>query len=101
MARPIRVFDGSFGRLQLIEAVAGDPPQSSPVPQIIVKQVGADLDLKVDGVPPRLTRDSLLFVSPGATAEVVFEPLTTAEPTVPSSAQLLCFQPSAHSLRAI
>ena len=38
MARPIRVFDGSFGRLQLVEAAAGDPAQSSPVPQIMVKQ---------------------------------------------------------------
>ena len=41
MTRPIRVFDGSFGRLQLIEAVAGGPAQTSPVPQIVVMQDGA------------------------------------------------------------
>jgi len=92
MARPIRVFDGSFGRLQLIEVVAGDPPQTSPVPQIVVKQEGADLDLRVDGEPLRLTRESLLFLSPGATSETVFEPGAT-------SAQLLCFQASSDWLR--
>jgi len=93
MARPIRVFDGSFGRLQLIEAVAGDVPQTSPVPQIVVKQEGADLDLKVDGAPLRLTRESLLFLSPGATSETQFAPGA-------ASAQLLCFQASGDWLRA-
>jgi AraC-like DNA-binding protein len=92
MARPIRVFDGSFGRLQLIEAAAGDPPQTSPVPLIVVKQEGADLDLLVDGAPLRLTRESLVFLSPGATSEAVFEPGTT-------SAQLLCFHASTDWLR--
>jgi AraC-like DNA-binding protein len=92
MARPIRVFDGSFGRLQLIEAVAGDAPQSSPVPQIVVKQEGADLDLLVDGAPLRLTRESLLFLSPGASSETVFAPGA-------ASAQLLCFHASSDWLR--
>jgi AraC-like DNA-binding protein len=101
MARPIRVFDGSFGRLQLIEAVAGDAPQSSPVPQIVVKQEGADLDLKVDGAPLRLTRDSLLFLSPGATSETLFEPAAgTDGPARTTSAQLLCFHASGDWLRA-
>jgi AraC family transcriptional regulator len=92
MARPIRVFDGSFGRLQLIEAAAGDPPQTSPVPQIVVKQDGADLDLRVNGELLRLTRESLLFVSPGAASESVFAAAT-------DSAQLLWFQASADWLR--
>jgi AraC family transcriptional regulator len=100
MARPIRVFDGSFGRLQLIEAAAGDPPQSSPVPQIVVKQEGADFDLLVDGAPLRLTRESLLFLPPGATSEAVFEPqVTTAGSAVATSAQLLCFHASSDWLR--
>ena len=93
MTRPIRVFDGSFGRLQLVEAAAGDPPQTSAVPQIVVKQEGADLDLRVDGELLRLTRESLLFVSPGAASEYVFAAGT-------ESAQLLCFQASADWLRA-
>jgi AraC family transcriptional regulator len=92
MARPIRVFDGSFGRLQLIEVVAGDPPQTSPVPQIVVKQDGADLHLRIEGELLHLTRDSLLFLSPDAASEVVFEGGA-------GSAQLLCFQASADWLR--
>ena len=92
MARPIRVFDGSFGRLQLIETSAGDPPLESQVPQIVVKQEGADLELRVAGELLRLTRDSLLFVSPGAQGQAVFEPGA-------GSAQLLCFQASADWLR--
>jgi len=92
MARPIRVFDGSFGRLQLIEAGAGDAPQLSQVPQIVVKHNGADLQLRVDGEALPVTRDSLLFVSPGAQSEVAFEPGA-------GSAQLLCFLASTDWLR--
>jgi AraC-like DNA-binding protein len=92
MARPIRVFDGSFGRLQLVETTVGDPPQESAVPQIVVKQEGADLDLRVDGEALKLTRESLLFVSPGAKSEAVFE-------SQGGSAQLLCFQASNDWLR--
>lgn len=87
MARSLRVFDGSFGRLQLVEVSAGDAPQSSPAPQIVIKQEGADLDLHVDGQPLRLTRDHLLFLHPGATSQAEFQPGAT-------SAQLLCFQAS-------
>ena len=74
MARPIRVFDGSFGRLQLVEAVAGDPAQASPVPQIVVNQEGAELDYRVDENNLRLTRDNLLFVNPGAISGPAFDP---------------------------
>ena len=93
MARPIRVFDGSFGRLQLIEVAAGAAPLTSPVPQIVVKQEGADLDLRAEGELLRLTRESLLFLSPGASGEAVFEAGAGA-------AQLLCFQASTDWLRA-
>jgi AraC-like DNA-binding protein len=92
MPRPIRVFDGSFGRLQLVEAAAGDPSHSSQVLQIAVKQSGADLDVRVDGEPFRLTRDRLLFVSPGAIWETAFEPGA-------GSAQLFCFHASGDWLR--
>ena len=92
MARPIRVFDGSFGRLQLIEAAAGDPPQASSSPLVIIKQEGADLELVVDGAGLRLTRDALLFVNAGATVEPRFEPGAAV-------AQLVCFHASADWLR--
>lgn len=87
MARPIRVFDGSFGRLQLIEAAAGDAPQASPAPVVVVKQEGADLAMRADGELLRLTRDRLLFVHPGASLQAEFEPGA-------GSAQLLCFHAS-------
>ena len=92
MSRPIRVFDGSFGRLQLVEATAGDAPHSSPAPQVLVKQEGADLDVRVDGEPLRLTHDHVLFLHPGATSQVEFGPGS-------ASAQLLYFQASGDWLR--
>ena len=91
MARPIRVFDGSFGRLQLLEIAAGETPQPSPTPQIVVKQEGADLDFHVEDHRHRLTRDNLLFLNPGAASAVL--PGT-------ASAQLLSFQASSDWLRA-
>jgi len=86
MARPIRVFDGSFGRLQLIEAAAGETLQTAVAPQIVMKQEGADLDFQVDGEPQRLARDNLLFFNPGVASQAVLP--------AGSSAQLLVFQAS-------
>jgi len=92
MARPIRVFDGSFGRLQLLEASAGEPPLTGTAPQIIAKQAGADLEVQVDGEKHRLTRDHLLFLNPGVTSHLIFEPGA-------ASAQLIWFQASGDWLR--
>jgi len=86
MARPIRVFDGSFGRLQLLETAAGEMPGSTSAPQVLIKQEGADLDVTVDGVTLRLTRDNLLFTNPGATSQVML--------AAGGHAQLLVFQAS-------
>ncbi|HLX80581.1 MAG TPA: AraC family transcriptional regulator [Burkholderiales bacterium] len=86
MARPIRVFDGSFGRLQLIEAAAGEALQTAIAPQIVIKQEGADLDFQVDGEPLRLARDNLLFFNPGVASQAMV--------AAGSSAQLLVFQAS-------
>ena len=91
MARPIRVFDGSFGRLQLVEIAAGETPQSGPAPLIVIKQDGADLDFHVEEQHHRLTRDTLLFLNPGVASAVL--PGT-------ASAQLLSFQASSDWLRA-
>src|SRR5258706_15520829 len=84
MARPIRVFDGSFGRLQLVEASTGEAPQTCPAPQIIVKQEGTDLHYRVDGEFLHLSRANLLFLNPGATSQALFE-------AGAASAPLLCF----------
>ncbi len=92
MARSLRVFDGRFGRLQLLEAAAGETPRTSPAPQIVVKQDGADLDYRVDGASVRLTRDELLFVNPGIAGKAVLEPGD-------APVQLLVFQASSDWLR--
>jgi AraC-like DNA-binding protein len=86
MARPIRVFDGSFGRLQLIEAAAGEMLQTTVAPQIVVKHEGADLEFQADGEALRLTRDSLLFFNPGVASQ--------ASLAAGSHAQILVFQAS-------
>src|SRR3989338_6023361 len=87
MAPPIRVFDGSFGRLQLVEAAAGEAPQTAVAPQIVVKQAGADVDFRIDGQTLPLTRDNLLFFNPGVTGQAVLGD--------GAHAQLLVFQASA------
>lgn len=86
MARPIRVFDGSFGRLQLIEAAAGDALQTTVTPRIVVKHEGADLKFQVDGESLHLTRDNLLFFNPGVASQ--------ANLAAGSHAQILVFQAS-------
>jgi AraC-like DNA-binding protein len=86
MARPIRVFDGSFGRLQLLEAATGEAPHSTAAPQIVIKQEGADLDFLADGEPLRLTRQNLLFFNSGVTSQ--------ANLAAGSHSQILLFQAS-------
>ena len=92
MPRPIRVFDGSFGRLQLLEATAGDAPQTGLGLQIVLKHEGADLEVLVDGEKIRLTRANLLFLNPGATYQAAFE--SASAPT-----QMLWFQAASGWLR--
>src|SRR5260221_12474254 len=91
MARPIRIFDGSFGRLQLIGSATGEAPQSTASLQILILHEGADVDVQVDGEAQRLTRDNLLFLNPGATSQTV--------PGAAAHAQLFDFQASAEWLR--
>ena len=91
MARSLRIFDGRFGRLQLIEAEAGEAPRSAAAPEILIMQEGANLDVLVDGEAQRLTRDNLLFVNPGATSQALL--------AAGGHAQLFAFQASAEWLR--
>src|SRR5258706_5636499 len=48
MARAIRIFDGLFGRLQLVESTAGESPQSAAAPQVVIKHESTGLDVQVD-----------------------------------------------------
>ena len=92
MARPIRIFDGSFGRLQLVETETGEAPQPTVAPQIVILHDGAGLDVLVDGEALRLTRDNLLFLNPGATGQAML--------AAGGHAQLFVFQASADWLRS-
>jgi len=91
MARSLRIFDGKFGRLQLIEATEGEAPEVTSVPQVLIMQEGADLDVLVDGERLRLTRDNLLFLNPGATSQALV--------AAAGHARLFVFQASSDWLR--
>jgi len=91
MARPIRLFDGSFGRLQLLQPAAGETPAVSVAPRIMIMQEGAELAVLVDGAAQRLTRDNLLLLNPGATCQ--------AMPAAGAHAQLFLFEASSGWLR--
>src|SRR5262245_39058936 len=92
MARPIRVFDGVFGRLQLLEATPGEAPQAVAAPRIVAKHAGPDLGFSADGEALRLTRENLLFFNPGAVAQA--QPDTGVQ-----AAQLVVFEASSDWLR--
>jgi AraC family transcriptional regulator len=64
MSRPIRIFDGPFGRLMLLEVKAGGPPQSPPDPAILLKHDGSDTEYLIGGERLALTREDVLFVNP-------------------------------------
>ncbi|MEW6691167.1 MAG: hypothetical protein AB1452_18985, partial [Pseudomonadota bacterium] len=87
MVRPIRVFDGVFGRLELAEAAAEAAAQPGGAPHIGVKHGGPDLDYQVGGETLRLTRGNLLFLNPGVECRA----LPAAGGAL---AQLLAFQAS-------
>jgi len=48
MSQPIRMFDGKFGRLQLLEAAARGPAQPGVAPQVVVMHEAAGLDIRID-----------------------------------------------------
>jgi AraC-like DNA-binding protein len=74
MARPLRVFDGAFGRLQLLEVTQGAAAQTVAAPRIVAKHAGPDLGFAAEGEALRLTRESLLFLNPGSTGQAQPEP---------------------------
>src|SRR5258706_8116585 len=92
MARPIRVFDGVFGRLLLLEAISGEALQTVAVPRILAKHAGSDLGFSAEGAALRLTRDNLLFFNPGASSQA------QAEAGAPAP-QLVVFEASPDWLR--
>ncbi|HVC11721.1 MAG TPA: AraC family transcriptional regulator [Burkholderiales bacterium] len=67
MLRPIRIFEGRFGRVMLAEASAPSEPHAYPEPHILVKHDGGDGDYLIGGHRVALTRDDILFLNPGET----------------------------------
>jgi AraC family transcriptional regulator len=92
MTRPIRVFDGVFGRLQLVETTPGDPPKAFGSPRIVARHAGGEVTFTVDGEQFPLSRETLLFLNPGVVSEA--RPAEGAQP-----AQLVIFEASADWLR--
>jgi AraC family transcriptional regulator len=100
MNRAIRVFDGRFGRLKLLEVRAAFALGPAPDPQLLAVLEGDDLALgpaPQGEAPPILARERIGFVNPG-------EQRTAApaqrEPGAPPRAEVLLVQASTDWLRA-
>ncbi len=63
MNRPIRVFDGRFGRLILLEVSASGTPHAHPEPTILLKYDGADSAYLIGEEVVALTRGDIAFVN--------------------------------------
>ena len=64
MSRPLRIFEGRFGRLILAEAPEFFGAGENTAPVLLFKHQGADCTLRVGGVPVALTREDVIFVEP-------------------------------------
>ena len=93
MSRPIRLFEGRFGRLVLAEAAAPGAAQSQAEPLILIKVDGADSVVSIGGTPHPLTREDMLFASPGEAVQG----LGSANG---APARVVAFHPSVDWLRA-
>ncbi|MDA8107226.1 MAG: AraC family transcriptional regulator [Betaproteobacteria bacterium] len=65
MLRPIRIFEGRFGRVMLAEVAAPSEPHAHAEPYIFVKHGGGDGDYLIAGHRVALTREDILFLNPG------------------------------------
>jgi AraC family transcriptional regulator len=63
MNRPIRVFDGRFGRLILLEVSAPGIPHAHSEPTILLKHDGADTEYLIGDEFVPLTRADIAFVN--------------------------------------
>lgn len=93
MPRPIRIFEGRFGRLVLAEAAAPGTPAAQAEPLILLKVDGADSVVSIGGTPQPLTREDALFVNPGESAQ-------TMGSANGAPARVIAYYPSTAWLRA-
>jgi AraC-like DNA-binding protein len=93
VSRPIRIFEGRFGRLVLAEAAAPGTSQTQGEPLILLKVDGADCVVSIGGAPLQLTREQALFANPA-------EPTQTLGSANGASSRVIAFHPSMEWLRA-
>ena len=93
MLKPLRVFEGRFGRVLLADASAPGDAQSLAEPLILLKHDGADCVVAVGGAAQPMTREDALFVNPGELSHLQGSAGGAA-------ARVIAFHPSAAWLRA-
>jgi AraC family transcriptional regulator len=92
--RAIRIFEGRFGRLVLLEAQPADAAQTRAEPLILLKVDGADLAIVVGDEAHALTRAEILFANPG-------QSIRHAGSVGGGASRALEFHPSAEWLREV
>ena len=93
MLKPVRIFEGRFGRVVLADASAPGDPQSLAEPLILLKHDGADCVVSIAGAAQPLTRDDAVFVNPHETSHLQGSAGGAA-------ARVIAFHPSTAWLRA-
>ena len=93
MSRPLRIFEGRFGRLVLAEAAAPGATQLQAEPLILLKVDGADSVVSIGGAEQPLAREDALFANPGESTQ-------TLGSAGGAPARVIAFQPSTDWLRA-
>lgn len=94
MSRPLRIFEGRFGRLVLADAAVAGEPQTLAEPVILLKVDGADAALSIAGEALALTREEILFANPGQATQ-------NAGSVNGVPARMIEFLPSLDWLRAV
>jgi AraC family transcriptional regulator len=93
MPKPIRVFEGQFGRIMLTDASTPGEPENRPEPLILLKHDGADCVVAIAAAAQPLAREDALFANPAES----FQMLGSAN-SAPS--RVIAFHPSIAWLRA-
>jgi len=93
VSRPLRIFEGRFGRLVLAEAAAPGATQLQAEPLILLKVDGADSVVSIGGTAQPLAREDALFANPGESTQ-------TLGSAGGAPARVIAFQPSTDWLRA-
>jgi AraC family transcriptional regulator len=93
MLKPIRVFEGRFGRVLLADASTPDDARSPTEPLILLKYDGADCVVSIAGAAQPLTREEALFANAG-------EPSQLQGSANGAPARVISFHPSTAWLRA-